>query len=188
MEDGQSCHTDDNHDTLEDNELWLVTHELTPPAAGQLGNTVDASDENPSVCDNDGAHEQSEERGVEELHGFCRQNIAAAVGSDDVFDKEVGKEDENDDLEDDTCDHEIGADVSHLRARVGRSCRTTACTLESEGDNIAGNEDVGVPSWAQPGPLLTEADNDVLQREVDPGCDEGGRDDQTADLDHEAVF
>lgn len=60
MEDGLSAHGDRNHDTLEGNELGLVAHHVAAPALDELGNTVDATDQDAEVSDNDSAAEELE--------------------------------------------------------------------------------------------------------------------------------
>ena len=62
--------THDDHDSLERNELGLIAHELAPPSTSQLWDTIDTSNEDAEVRDDDGEDEAAERRLVEECHRF----------------------------------------------------------------------------------------------------------------------
>lgn len=66
VEDGEDEDGNDDHHTLEGNELGLVPHELTSPATSKLWNTVCASSENGDVGHDNSAHEATELGVVEE--------------------------------------------------------------------------------------------------------------------------
>jgi hypothetical protein len=90
---------------------------------------------------------------------------------------------ENDHLEDDTRDHEVGAEILCARARLRRGCQTAASALEAQRYDVACDEDVCVPSGTEPRPRSAECEGDVLESEVYAGGDECGGDDEQADLD-----
>lgn len=186
MADGKRQHGKHNHDALQDNEVDLALHELVSPATSELRNAVHAAGEDGDVSESDGAHEGAELGTAEELHGGDGELVAMAVGADSILDEEVTEETQADNLPDDTCDHEVRADVLEGGTVVGGSGDATACTLEDEGQDVTADEEPGVPVWSEAGPAFAEVDDDVLEGEVDACSDEGGRDDQTADLDLEA--
>lgn len=188
MSDSENQDGQYNHYALEDNELGLVAHELAPPSASQLRDTVDASGEDANEGDDNGTHEAAEGCLVEECDCLFGELVTAAVGADCVLDEEVAKEGEDDNLEDDTGNHEVRTDVLQAGSIVGRGCNTTTRSLEDEREDVTSDEDVCVPGWAEAGPRLAEGEGDVLESEVDTGGDEGRRDDETADLDLEAKF
>jgi hypothetical protein len=188
VEDSKDTDSDDDHDTLEDNELGLVAHQLAPPSERQLGDTVDAADEDGKVGDNDRAHKQSEASLVEQRHGLGGELVAATARAEHVLDEKVAEESEDNDLEDDSGNHQVCADVLQAGTGVCGRREATAGALEDEREEIAGDEDACVPDGLEARPRLAEADDDVLEREVDTGGDKGGRDDEAADLDGEGVL
>lgn len=48
---------------------------------------------------------------MEECHCFGGQLVAAVVGTDGILGEKDAKARQNDNLEDDTCDHEVRSDV-----------------------------------------------------------------------------
>jgi len=49
-----------DHGAFKNDKVCLVAHQLVPPTTSQLRNSVDASDEDTEVCDDDGACEETE--------------------------------------------------------------------------------------------------------------------------------
>lgn len=187
MEHCQHANSQDNHDTLKNNEFRLIAHELTPPATSQLRNAVDASHEDAKVCCNNSAHEATEAGLAKQCHRLLGQLIAVVVCAQSIFAKEASKDSEDKDLKDDTSNHQICADVLHFGATVRSRCDTTTCALENEREDIASDEDASVPHGSKTRPSFTEADDDMLEREIDAGGDESGRNNEAADLDDEAA-
>ena len=107
MEDCECAYSDDDHNTLESNEVGLLAHELAPPSTCQFRDTVDTSGEDGGECENEAYNEAAELGIVEQPHGICGQLISVTVSSDGIFGKEISEEDKADDLEDDTSNHEI---------------------------------------------------------------------------------
>jgi hypothetical protein len=58
--------------------------------------------------------------------------------------------------------------------------------LKHQRYKVAGDEDPGVISSLNFASFLSEGENKVFQCEVDTCCDEGGREDETRDLNFEA--
>jgi hypothetical protein len=117
--DGEGQNRDDNHYALEHNELILVAHDLSPPATSQLRDTVDTSDEDARVCNDDSGHVGAEACGVEERHCLGRQAVLATRCAQGVFDEEVAEASKDGDLENDTCNHEVCAHVLLTRTANG---------------------------------------------------------------------
>jgi hypothetical protein len=186
VEDCEDKDTDDDHDTLEDDELSLIAHEFTPPSSSQLGDTVDASDEYSKISGDDGEHEAAERGLVEQSHGLAGNLVATAVGADGVLDEKDTKASKNDDLEDDSSNHEVGADILHVGSVVGGRSNTTTSSLKDKREDITRDEDISVPGRSKARPGFAEGNDDVLEGQVDTGGNEGRRDDQAADLDLEA--
>lgn len=199
-----------NHDTLQHNKVRLIAHELVGPAAHELRDTVDASDEDAEIGDNDGAAEEAEFGGGPEGEGGLGELVAVAEGADGVFEDEEGEDGEDcgedqlvsdtkecrkgkskvrtDDLEDDTADHDICTIVQSLLVSVlGSGSQCTTRTLQYQGRDVAGDEDVCVPIWPQATPLLAKANNNVLQREVDTCGQECRTEDEKDNLNREAA-
>ena len=59
--------------------------------------------------------------------------------------------------------------------------------MEDQGEDVAEDEDPGVESGLEEGELWAEFNDDMLEGEVDAGGDEGGSDDEAADLRLEAA-
>ena len=90
-------------------------------------------------------------------------------------------------MPDDTRNHHVSAHFLGVAAWVGGSGSATASALDDEGEDIAEDEDPGVEAGFQPGKGGAQLDDDVLEGEVDGGGNEGGSDDETADLDLKTV-
>lgn len=111
MADSQGQDGDDDHYTLKDNELGLVAHKIASPSTGELRNTVNASDEDAHVCDEDGKAENTELLVVEECDRFRGKVGFVAVATDGVVGDAGSEDGEDDDLHNYTCNHEVGANV-----------------------------------------------------------------------------
>lgn len=149
MEHCEHTDRDNNHNTLKNNELGLVAHELAPPATCQLGYTIDATHEDADVSGNNGAHEAAEACLVKQRHRFLRKLLAASVCAKCVFGEEVAEEGEGDDLENNTSNHQISANILKIRSRVCSGCETTTCALKNEREQIASDEDARVPNGSK---------------------------------------
>ena len=123
---------------------------------------------------------------MEEVEAFVVELVAMAVGAEGVFGDGKQENAEHDDLEDDTGNHEVGAQIKGGRTRVGGGSQTSTGSLEAERDDVAGDEDVGIPGGPEPGPLLANVDDYVLEGEIDTGGHESRRNDEQGDLKLEA--
>lgn len=85
MADSEGEHSDDDHDTLEDNEFGLVAHELAPPSTSQFRDTVDTSNKDAKEGSDDGEHEAAEGCLADEGRRFNRELVTAAVGTESIF-------------------------------------------------------------------------------------------------------
>lgn len=112
MEDCESGSRNGDHDTVKDDELSFVAHDIVAPATRHLRDTVDASSEDGGVCDNDTGEEELELQVMAEGCGGRRESAAVAVDTDEVFGKEEAEDGEDDDLEDDTGKHQIASNVN----------------------------------------------------------------------------
>lgn len=111
MEHCKYQHTQHDHGTLQDDEFRLFAHEFAPPATGKLWDTVDTSNVDAQEGSDDGEDEATERCFVEECHCFGGQLVAAVVGTDGILGEKDAKARQNDNLEDNTCDHEVRSDV-----------------------------------------------------------------------------
>lgn len=92
----------DHHRAVKGNEVPLRGDQVPAPALGQLDSSVDATD----IDADDGEDHRGEEGDDGAGHGL--QKAAAEGAADEVR----GKDDEDGDgghLEDDACDHDVGA-------------------------------------------------------------------------------
>ena len=95
MEDGLRGYCDDNHDAFESDKLAFLPHHVAAPALHQLGDAVDASNEDAHVSYDDGGGEEAEAHAGQKAGGGGGELVAAAVGADSVFGGEGGEDDEN---------------------------------------------------------------------------------------------
>lgn len=171
-----------DHDTVKDDEFGFVTHDLVAPATRHLWNTVDASSKDSYICDKDTGEEESEFQVVTESRGGLREPATAKVDPDKVFDKEASEDCEDNYLEDDTRKHQVASNIDGVRTvgSAGSSASTSA--LEDERKQVAADEDPSVPVWWYAREFLAEGVDEMFQREVNPGGNEGWRNNQAADL------
>jgi hypothetical protein len=114
---------------------------------------------------------------------------AELVNAVDGVDSEVEcKYDEHkhkDDLEGETCNHYIVAELWILVLMRPHGCDTTPCSLQDQRDEVAGDEDDWVKSRTDTGVLGPKDADDVGEAEVDASSKEGRCDSETYDLDEE---
>lgn len=105
-----------------------------------------------------------------------------------VISAKKSKDDEHDDLQRNTGND--GAVAALLKLAVGlASCSGDAASdgLDDEAAQVGGEEDDWVPARGDAGDGRVEVDGDVLEGEVDGDADEGGREDDCADLELEGA-
>lgn len=83
--------------------------------------------------------------------------------------------------------HQVVADVLHIAAVIGRGGDAAARALQDEREQVAQDEDPGIVFGPDAGEVPADGEDEVFEGEVDPRGEEGGRYDQAADLDVEAV-
>jgi len=181
---GQRCN--ENHHTVQDNELGLILHNLVAPSTAHLGDTVDAAGEDCHVGDKEGAHEEAEAGILGQLARGRREGVAALVHADHVFDEEAAEDDQHNDLENYTGEHEVGAGLEHAGARVGGRGGSATGALQDEREDVAADEDACIPHGLEAGVLLAEGEHEVLESQIDAGGDKCGRENEADDLHVEA--
>lgn len=83
--------------------------------------------------------------------------------------------------------HEVVSRFLHGVAVFGGCSEGTADSLENEGEDVAGDENPCVHAGLDAGEFGADFEDDMFEGEVDAGGDEGGGDDQAADLDLETI-
>lgn len=147
---------------------------------------VDASDENDEKGAGDGVAELLKLGVVPQLPAVGALGLGQAhvlAHADIVVGAEDAKDDEHDDLQGHAGDD--GAVAALLQLGVGLAAGrgdAAANGLDDEAAQVGGQEDEGVPARADARHGRVEVDGDVLERQVDGDADEGGREDDGADL------
>lgn len=140
----------------------------TVEAARELDTSVCRSDE-----DSDSSKRQAGHEGFEEarVHKAEVDGVPHALGFADPP-RELGarenKEDNGKDLEAETSQHDVFADVA-LIPGISSGSDGAASGLQDQGDDVAGAEDDCVSAWFETGELRTVDDDDAREAEVD-GC------------------
>ena len=187
MKDRQAQHRNRNHHAVEHDEVRLALHDRVRPPFRHLRDTEHAAHEDGEEGDEDRSGEELEFCRGEQVDGCLGEGGAVHVGAVAVVGYKDREHDERGDLPGDTGHHEIVADL--LRGfRVCCRGDAAACALQDEGEQITEDEDPGVELGADAGVGAADGEDEVFEREVDARGDEGGRDDQAADLDVEAVL
>lgn len=158
--------------SLQKNELGIIPHDGIPPATSKFRNTVGAPDEDSQVGQHKAGQEEGELGGLADLLGGGGLVGAVPVGSEEEVGSKGGEEEQGDDLPDDTGEHDVGADVLGGLG-FGAGGETAAGALQDKGEDVAADEDPGVPARGETRVAGTEGQDEVFQGEVD-GCGEEG--------------
>lgn len=181
----EDCHgkdREDDHGTLQSDELGLVPHELGPPAPGKFRNAVDTASEDAKKGDANANYEQSEFGVVKQSERLSRELIDPTVSADRVFGCERGEDHKDNYLKYYASYHEVGPRVESGGPWVRGSGKSASSSLENEREQVAGDEDVCVPGGSKPRPRFAKSEHKVLEREVYAGGEECGSEDETANL------
>lgn len=100
---------------------------------------------------------------------------------------EEAEDEQRDDLPDDTRDHHVVARVEQGGIVLAGGGDAASGPLHDEREQVTEDEDPGVEARAEDAVLRPQFNDDVLQRQIDAGGDEGRGDDEAADLGLEAV-
>jgi len=161
-------------------------HDRIGPPLGHLADTEDATNEDGEVCQAKASNEELEALVVQELDGGGLETCAVSAGPDEIVRNQDAEDDEGKDLPDDTGHHEIVAGLLHSGSALGGGGNTSSGSLEDEGEQIAEDKDPRVIFSSDAGEVIANLQDDVLEREVDSGGEEGRCDDYAADLNVEA--
>ena len=148
MEEVQAVHCQDDHGTIHSIEVKFGGDDPARPAVGELNGSVHGSD----------VEGESAESGTIEhcLHVLVHEIVAGwwfviralegPVGevAEDELDGKGRVDGDCDHLEDNTAQHDSTAHVWVLVVSSGNCGKSTTDTLNSEGDNICGEEDDGI--------------------------------------------
>lgn len=176
-----------DHDTIEHDEISLALHDRVAPSLCHLSDTEDATGEDGDVSEYEAGDEKLEAAIVGELDGRGAPERALLAGTGDIVGDEEAEDDEGEDLPDDTGHHEVVARLLHGGSAVSGGGQASSSALEDEGEEIAKDEDPGVPLGTDAREFVADFEYDVFEGEIDAGGQEGGGDDQAANLDVEAV-
>ena len=113
--------------------------------------------------------------------------LDVAVGAVGEVAGEHDEDEHDDDLEGETGDHDVGAELEQVWVvGWGAGGHTAAEGLEGEGDDVAGDEEAGIGFGGDAGVGYAKSEDDALDAEVDAGGVEGGADGQADDVHEEA--
>lgn len=171
--------------SIEDDEIGFVLHDGVSPAPGHFGDTVGAAGEDGEECEDERYSEEAEFDIFDDCCGRRAHLSASRVEADKVVADEDCKDKQGEHLPHDTSHHQV---ISEILVGLGvrRRSDTSAGSLEHERQQIAADEDPGVPFCADARGLGAEGEDHVFEGEVDAGGEEGRGDDEAADLDVEA--
>ncbi len=187
MERRQAERSNRNHDAVQRDKVGLILHDRVPPPVGHLSDTEDAPCEDGQVGEAEAADEQFEAQRVHELDGRGFELRAVGVHAGSVVRDHAAEDEEGEDLPDDTGHHEIVAHVLHRGAVIGCRCDASAGSLQDEGEEIGEAEDPGVELGSDAGEVGAEFEGNVFEGQVNARGDEGGGDDEAADLNFESI-
>ena len=167
-------HTDRNndHSALEDHERDLLVRQRTMEAAGQLRDAEARADEDAQRRDAQACQEGLEDARVAQPLEVRVQPRRAAERAPGELGAEGGEEREREDLEGESCDHDVDAHLV-LAGRVGARGDGAADGLQHQRDEVAGYEGEGVGAGTEAGEVFAVDDYDAGQAEVDGGGEEG---------------
>ena len=176
----------DNLHSIQDDKVGLVLHNRVLPSLGHLGNTVDTSGEDGQESDEQRHGKKPESKILDDdirrrAHLSSSSVEAGKVVSDQDCEYKQRKH-----LPHDTCHHQIIPQFLVSRCFRSRGDASTGA-LEDQRQEIAADEDPGVPFGGDAREVGPEGEDHVLEGEVDAGGEEGRGDDEAADLDVEAV-
>lgn len=163
MPGGQQRDGQDDHDALEHHKGDLLVGQLAVEPLLQLGRAVHAPDEDEQGGEGEGVQVALEiavgaQVGEDGVEGVAGAGAAAGLADgDDEVEAEDGEDAEGGDLEGDTGDHQVDAGLLARGAGVGDGGDGAAGGLEEEGEEVGGDEDVGVVGLAKLKLVLTES-------------------------------
>ena len=185
IEDVEQQDSDDDGRALEPVEEAFVLRELALPAIAQLSDTEDAAGEDEEGGEHEGDDEAAEGKGAMELVVLRVERVGAAVeldvavGAEGEVAGEQNEDEHDDDLEGETGDHDVGAQLEEVWIVEGRARgHATSRGLQGECDDIAGDEDPWVQLGLDARVALAKGEDDASDAEVDAGCVEGWADGQ----------
>ena len=177
---GKSLHS------IKDDKVRLILHDAVCPSVGHLRDTVHTSDEDGQKRKRDRGGEEPEFRAADQKDGILAPAMPLTPGPVHIIPDHNREAYQGGDLPYDTGHHKIVPRGLHA-VGTSRGSDASSRTLENQGEEIAGAEDPGVVFGLDAAVLATDGDDKVFQSEVDGAGDECGGDDETNDLDVEAV-
>ena len=175
-----------NLHSVQDNEVPLILHDRVCPPFSHFRDTIHTSREDSQICQEDRRREGFELHGIDEVNRVLAPAVPLAPYTAHIIRNNGSKHQQCHDLPDDTGHHQVVAHLFHV-FRVGGSGDATSRTLEDEREEITEAEDPCIPFWLYAAVFTADGDDEIFQSEIDGACKEGGGDDETADLDVEAV-
>jgi hypothetical protein len=127
------------------------TNQFSLPALAELNKSVDGPNLDADCCKCNHPQESRESLGSTEMR-ICR--VKLATGSENtvcIFRAEKHEKGDGKNLEGKTGDHNIGAKSRILVVLRPDTSNTTSGTLQYEGENIAGDENLRVSDRSDPG-------------------------------------
>ena len=175
VEDVEYEHGEDDGCALEPVEERLVLCQVAVKAFAQLGDAEDAAGEDKDGGEREGDDEAAKGKGAAELVVLWIERVGVPVDLDvavGAVGEVAGGDDEekhDDDLEDETGDYDVGAELEGVWVGRGRGYASTS-SLERECNDVAGDEEAWVCFGCDARVALAESEHDARYAEIDGGC------------------
>ena len=183
MRSGQTQHGDHNHDAVQANKVTLILHDGVPPAVSHFPDTEDAPGDDGQVRKHERGDKELKAAAREQLRGRMRQLPAALVQPHGIIRDQAAEDQKRKDLPHDTGHHKIVARILQGATMVGRGGEAPPRALEHKREEVAEDKDPGVEARLEAGEGGAGFEDDVLEGEINAGGNEGGSDDEAANLD-----
>ena len=151
---------------IKNDQLALFLHDGVAPSATQFGNSVATTDEDGKVCKHDAVEEQFEVLCARQCHTSRTELGLVLADGEEVVQGERTEDEKRDNLEDQTGDHDINANIQKGFV-VGDGGNGSSSTLHQNGHDIARDEYPGVEIWSEARKVGSHCETDVLEKQVD---------------------
>ena len=170
---GHDQRCDGDHDTFQDIEVDLVGGQVRDPAGGGFDESVDGpcidQDDNEGDPPDEGCEKRfgSDVRELRVEEGVTVELLGLVDFPEKVVPEEL-EDGDSEDLEGQTANHDVAADVG-----AGRVVRdASAGGLDEDGDHVADDEDERVLHRLQAGEVIAEDEDELGEDVVDAGHQE----------------
>ena len=128
-------------------EVQFIPHDAIPPSPGHFNYSIDAANQNAGKCD-----QQGDQKPFKLPRPPQRSRIRVDLAfvpqdTQEILQTQTGENAESEDLERQTGNHKVVANVDDVLG-VGSSSSTTTRSLQDKRKEVAGYEDVCVPGRA----------------------------------------